>query len=87
MDAETDARVNKALGDEDPVSYTGMLYLCRRIAMFLRDGEQTEERQKHGMDTFELTHEDAAITLHYLIEEARELTGEKPHGLIEGPKA
>ena len=84
MDAETDKRVDAALdNDGASVSYMGMLKLLRRVALMLKDGEQTEARVKEGLDEFVLENDDAVDTLHEIITEAREITGEKPHGLAE----
>lgn len=83
MNQKTDDIVYVALGDPNFVSYTGMLTLCRRMAMMLKDGELTEERIKEGLDEFVLENDDAVDTLHELITEARKLTAEKPHGLVE----
>ena len=83
MDQNTDEMVRAALDDPDAVSYMGAIKLLRRMAMMLKDGEQTEERVKEGLDEFVLENDDAVDTLHELITEARELTAEKPHGLVE----
>ena len=83
MDQETDETVRAALDDPDAVSYMGAIKLLRRMALMLKDGEQTEDRVKEGLDEFVLENDDAVDTLHELITEARELTAEKPHGLVE----
>jgi hypothetical protein len=84
MDKETDARVDAALDDDGTsVSYMGMLKLCRQIAFFLKDGEQTKERVSGGIEPFVMENDDAVSTLHSVIDQARELTGERPD-LVEG---
>ena len=83
MYQNTDETVRAALDDPDAVSYMGAIKLLRRMAVMLKDGEQTEERVKEGLDEFMLENDDAVDTLHELITEARELTAEKPHGLVE----
>ena len=49
--------------------------LCTRIALLLKDGEQTRDRVTEGLEPFVLENDDAVNTLHSLIDEARKLVG------------
>jgi len=68
-------RVNKRISQ---AAQGEALALCRRIALFLKDGEQTKERDNEGLGAFVLENDDAVECLHDCIDMAREITGEAP---------
>lgn len=63
----------------EPAMAVKALAFCRRIAAFLKDCEQTQERTAEGLDPFVLENDDAVECLHDCIDDAREITGEAPH--------
>lgn len=74
-----DKMVREALGNPDAVSYIAMLRGFRQLAQLTKDLDVTDEYP----DGFDLENDEAVETLHEFISLAREITGEKPDGLIE----